>query len=392
MMIMLKRITLSYTFALAALAAGAQAAPTLEQIAEIIGNHSCTKGTVQYEVMLPSAADPVTYTIDLQSLATPDDTLSACEYLIDWSLHRNGAETRGFSAYYGGNHLRYSGGRRLQEYHHADDPAPFAGDKGVQRQAQFIDLLAPYVAERFRIMDADTAYTYTVRRSGPNIVVSGTQSMMGYEVLQYTYTLDGTTMMPVQTDLTYNPASISEQTVTANYQWAENPQCLELTEEILRDTYPEVFASYRQSNFHVRNLVGNPLPAIAARTDVRTRWQHNKGEGLAYPTLLVFIDPAVASTAQTVADVRAAVETLPFAMETVYLMATNDGEAAAAAVGDKAAAETVLMSARSAIADCGITAFPTLLFCAADGTVRDIEIGANNTLRDIVVQKATLCQ
>ena len=366
-----------------------QRVPTLAEIAEIIENKGCTKGQVEYEVYLPSAPNPVTYNITLESVGADDDTLNVCEYLIDWKLPRKGGESTGFSAYYDGHHFRYRD-LKLQEYHVADDPRPFEGEKGVQRQAQFTDLLAPHVAKKFREMAGDPAYSYTIRRSGDALTVSGTQSVQGYEALQFDYTLDGMTMMPRKTDFVYNPASISEQNVTATYTWESNPECVELTEDLLRDRYPDVFAKYRKSNFHVRSLVGQTLPEITALTADRGRYQRAKGDGFIAPTLFVFMDPKVGSARATVKSVREAVNGLPFQADVVYIFADNDTEEVYGLLGELDSNETALISGKSAIADCGITAYPTILFCDRQGMVKDIEIGANNNLADVVLQKTTL--
>ena len=384
---MLKPLTL-ITF-MAATATAAATAPSLSDLADIIDNHSCLKGHVIYEVLLPTSPDPVVYEIDLSSLGTHADTLSPCEYLIDWSLQRPGGVTKGFSAYYSGNHFRYRD-TKLQEYHLADDPTPFAGQRGVQRQAQFVDLLGPFVAAKLRSMATDSSYIYTVKEDSKILTVTGVETVKGYEALQFTYEFSLPDYLPLRFDFVYNPASISEQSVTAKYSWQKDAECLELTEETLSTMYADVFASFRQSNFHVLNLVGKPLPSIMALDDKRGRFVHNRGESLGTPTLLVFLDAQVAGTEGTIAAVRQGLENSPVNANVIYIMKETQPDHTPAPLSTLQPSETLIPSARNAVADCGITAFPTIIFCNSDSSVADTQIGANNNLAELVLQKTTL--
>lgn len=384
-------LKITVTLCAAAVAASAVAQTlSLADMADIIDNRTCQAAHVDYEVLMPSAQDPVVYAIELQSQGTPADTLNPCEYLIDWTLPRPGGQSHGFAAYYNGNHYRYRD-MKLQEYHVADDATPFAGQRGVQRMAQFVSLLGPSVAAQLRQMAADSAYQYTIVQNADAILVTGLQTVKGYDVLQFDYAFDPVTMLPQRMDMIYNPASISEQNVTATYTWNPNPDCLALTDQMLQATYPEVFAKYRSSNFHVLNIVGQPLPAITAPTPTRERYSRNRGEAFRAPTLMVFLDSHVATAAQTVSLIRQAVAQSPVTAQVVYVFGDNDTEAIDSIVGHLQPDETVLMSARGAIADCGVTAFPTVIFCNSNGVVADIELAVNNQPVDIVTQKIALC-
>ena len=124
--------------------------PSLNNVIDRLAAGGDRSANVRYEVLLPSAADPVAYDIELHYITAPNATLSPCDYLIDWTLPRGEKTSRGFNAYFDGNHFRYRD-TKLQEYHSADDSMPFlTGRGGVQRQAQFADLLPPLMAEQLR--------------------------------------------------------------------------------------------------------------------------------------------------------------------------------------------------------------------------------------------------
>lgn len=194
---------------------GASAGVTVNDIAAQLIDSPCSAATVRYEVLMPSAADPVVYTIELLSMPNLGDTLAPADYLIDWTLPRGEAVSRGFCSYADGVHFRYRD-TKLQEYHYAEDPRPFIGEKGgVQMTAQFADLLPQFIGKHLVDMQSDTTYhsNFDARR----LTLSGVQSVNGYDALEYTYTFDAETFLPLQIDMEYNPASISEQTVTAYF-------------------------------------------------------------------------------------------------------------------------------------------------------------------------------
>ncbi|MBP3589651.1 MAG: CPBP family intramembrane metalloprotease [Muribaculaceae bacterium] len=164
----------------------------IQDVCAALDSASPYHASAVYEVLLPQYEDPVRYNVELNSVVTPGDTLSRCDYLIDWSMRAPGGESRGFNAYTGGHHYRFRD-KRMQEYHADADPTPFAPqgrlEAGVQRQAQFVQLLPQYVAARLREIAADSCSSYTVRqgRDGRTVVVEGSQSYQGVEALGFRY-------------------------------------------------------------------------------------------------------------------------------------------------------------------------------------------------------------
>ncbi|MDE6396976.1 MAG: hypothetical protein K2K84_06880, partial [Muribaculaceae bacterium] len=67
---------------------GFPAVTTLDDVIASLGEIGCRGASVNYEVLLPSAADPVTYSVRLTYRPPPADQLSPCACLIGWPLPR----------------------------------------------------------------------------------------------------------------------------------------------------------------------------------------------------------------------------------------------------------------------------------------------------------------
>lgn len=379
---------------IAALAAGiyGAAAVTADSIAAALDCTGCYSATVSYTIVPPNATDDVVYTIRLAQSTDAADTLSRAQYLIDWTLtspeHMAG---HGFSAYWHGHHFRYRPGK-MQEYHFDDEPSPFApgGDatRGIQRQAQFVQLLPTSIADDLRdiLSDPTAAVSVAPGRDG-TVTVTVRQSSGGYDVLAARYVFDGA-MRPVESEITYNPGQASEQTVTARYT-DTSAECPTLGEEALIAAYPQEFERFRRDSYSLQSLPGSPLPTATAPTLEHERWTHRAGDHFERPTVIAVLDASVDATDMFVADLRAAVASLPRSTDLILAFVDNDAERIAEAAGRTEPGETVLTSARALARDCGVTVFPAVIFCNADGTVADFIIGRNNDMRQIVIQKAT---
>lgn len=368
------------------------AVPGPADIAEALAKYNCIHGIVNYEVSLPSSPDPVVYSIDMQASPAPGDTLAPCQYLIEWHLPRPTGESHGFAAYSDGNHFRYRD-NKLQEYHFASDPIPFQTGAGVQNQAQFAELLPPYMALTIGSMTTDSTFIWSVRPSGNNSVISGKKRVKGYDAYEFEYIFDDATKLPVSLDITYNPASISEQILTATFSWDTSAPCTSFDEERLIATYPEVFEKFRTSNFRVENLSGTDLPAFTGRMTDGQRYAHHRGEAFARPTLLVFIDPAVESAASTIEAVRKASDQSAVYFDIIFAVADTDTDTLQQLFGDAPTAdEKVLTGIRSLARDCGITSYPTLIFTDREAKVHDVVTAYNKELPTVVIQKMTLCE
>lgn len=363
---------------------------SLVSLADRLEGYRCISGEVRYQVELPSSPDPVTYAVSLEQ--GPGDGLAPASYLIDWRLEREVAQSSGFSSYYGGDHYRYRD-LRLQEYHHAADSIPFHVGAGVQNQAQFVELLPAYMARTLRDMAADTSYICKIREGNGTVSVSGVRRLKGYDAFEFDYTFDAKTGLPVKSDFLYNPASISEQVVTAAFRWnTAEKDCPELTEEALMARYPEVFEKFRTSNFRVESLLGQELPEFTAPTLTGERYTHHHGEGFRTPVVIAFIDPDVETAKATVKDLRKAQDEAPADFQVLYIFNTREIDPAEAVFdGEKQRInEQILIGASSMIRDCGVNSYPTILIADSRGKVKQIVPAYNKELPTIVIQQTSV--
>ncbi len=336
------------------------------------------------EVYLPSAQEPVAYDISLISKPNPTDSLSPCSYLIDWRSADPDHPSAGFTAYFDGNFYRFRGDR-LQEYHTSATPAAFApgGDtgKGVQQQAQFVSLLPQFLARELR----NPEYTYNIIDPERSATIEGQGA--GRE---FVYRFNPATLLPVSATVTFNPGTLSEQTTSWQVQESlPTSSPTDFSEEWLREQYPDAFGRYRSSTFRAESLKGEALPTFSVPVaGTRERFAHRKGDPMEALTLVVFLDPEVATAAGTVAQVREAASQAPVPVHILWAFpTTNSAEEILDLLGQAREGEVALSSARSLASDCGVTLFPTLILVGKDGMVKDVTIGANQDLSAIVIQK-----
>lgn len=369
------------------------------QLGQSLLNIEQYAGSARFEALLPSAEEPVVYNVELQSAASAD-SLAPCAYSICWTTESPSGPLAGFSAYFDGNHYRFRN-RKLQEYHVSDNKTAFLPNgpgsrtQGVQSKAQFADLLPQFLGAKMIEIASDSSYKYTCDpdktiQGKSCIVVEGVKVSRGYETQRFTYIFDKETLLPELVDLLYSPGSISEQLVTVTYGPAAQIP-IELSEEGLMKRWPDAFERFRQSTFRVENLVGEPLPAFSCpMAQSADRCTHHAGEPLSAPTIIVALDPAVGTNAETVRAVRGALEQLPSRAEIYWAFKTNKDEEALAAIHSLGPDEKALLSAGGLMRDAGITLFPTIIICSADGKVAEVICGYNNGIEEIVIQRMAL--
>lgn len=188
-----------------------------------------------------------------------------------------------------------------------------AGSAGVQRSAQFADLLPRFIAADLRQMDADSLYSLSVR---PDTLVSGRRcavvdavmTVRGYVCSEVSYTFDAATMLPLAMEADYNPGALSEQMVSVRYDYAGKAGCHELSEQFLIERYPGVFEKYRQSNFRIENLPGTRMPGFALPTTTGERYSRQAGDPFRAPTVVVLLEAGSEFTPQLIAGMREAVD------------------------------------------------------------------------------------
>jgi len=356
-------------------------------------------GSARYEVLLQQLPDPVAYSVSLESRATNNDSLSACDYIISWKLPTPSGQSEGFSAYFDGHHFRFRD-TRMQEYHYEWEPEPFAPsghpERGVQNQAQFAELLPQNLGKHIRDMLADSTYVFnfhpdTVFAGQAAVVIDGIRRSDGYDWAEYVYVFDGQTYMPLRIELENNPGQIGEQSIIVDYKTEpHHAECVFSIEE-LAGWQPDAFGRYRESTFSLATLPGQPLPRITCPTTTGERYHHERGEGFAAPTIIVFLDAAEGSTAKVIDEVRSAVDILPRQTDVIWAFLNNRTEDIDPVLTHPRPGEHILQSAHGAARDCGIGAVtPVLIFAGTRGIVTDYILGYNKDLPQIVIQKASV--
>lgn len=353
--------------------------------------------TVDYSVLM-SLQDDVDYTLHLKSWNAPADTLAPCDYLIDWKVATPDGESTGFSAYYDGNVYNFRGDKLL-EYHYDSNKSLFqargmgaASLPGVQRRAQFSELLPQFIAEQLDEIKNNPDYRYIIHTdtviNGTNrTAIDGTMTMSGQVMKEFLYVFDKAGM-PVMVNMENNPGALAEQSITATYAYSPDTATHErINEDILRGIYPEIFDRYRESNFAIENLPGQRLPGFALPTTTGERYSRMLGDKFRCPTVIVMLDAKGAFSSPTVSAVRSAVDSLPFNSDIIWAFSGNNVDDIEAIVPQIRVGEHLLMSAKPLARDCGVTSYPSIIVCRADGTVADIVLGYNNDLSSVVIQK-----
>lgn len=378
----------------------------IERIVTALRSAQCYNDTVRFTVGMPQLADDVVYDVALRQIPAESDPLLPCSYIIDWQLTGRDEPSRGFSAYFAGNHYRYSA-RRLQEYHYEADsmafrPREIGGLKGegVQRTAQFATLLPALLADEIKSMAKDPSCSIALNS---DTIIGG----VGRTALRIVRRLDGqqqtaseaemifdsSTLLPIRLHYENSPGTVSEQTVDADYRRAtvgDAADCPALTEEQLIAIYPDIFASCRRSNFRVENLPGNPMPEFALPTLTGERYSRLATDRFAAPTLIAVLDPEGGFTGQFIDAIRQGVAQLPFAADIIWAFTGNHIDTIEALTGPSRLGETTLISARGLARDCGAATLPAAIICGKDGRVADIIVGYNNNLAADVIQKTTV--
>lgn len=385
--------------AMAAEVAGAASeAKAAEEAIGRLENAAVFAAEADYAVTLPQAQDDVVYKVKLASERAGGDRLCEADYLIEWELPTPSGLAEGFLGYFAGHHYRYRD-RRLQEYHFEWDSIPFlTRGGGVQRNGQFVDLLPQELGAMLRRMRCDSL---VAMRFNPDTVVGGeqraaftiVQSVQGYTGRIMKILLDGGTGMPLMIDNEFNPGQISEQLVTVKYRYPAEGElsALPKSEEELMARFPEAFEKFRESNYSIENLRGEPMPGFSLPTPTRERYTREKGDRFAAPTVIALVDPEAGFASETLAALRRAAEQAPRATNLVMAFISGGPDRVEELTGPLNAGETVLLSARSLARDCGATAFPAIIIVGEDGKVANVILGFNNSLSaDVIQSVATL--
>ena len=133
------------------------------------------------------------------------------------------------------------------------------------------------------------------------------------------------------------------------------------------------------------------MPQFSMPTPTGERYTYHRGDGFPRPVVIAVIDPEVASAPATVSAIRNAVNSMPSATDIIWAVKSRHIDTIESLLGyGLKEGETILAGANSIIRDCGITAFPAMIFVGRDGIIKSVHIGANKNLEEIVMQKVAL--
>lgn len=381
---------------LSAFGVSASEAMAAEEAIGRLENAAVFAAEADYAVTLPQAQDDVVYKVNLASERAAGDRLCEADYLIEWELPTPSGLAEGFLGYFAGHHYRYRD-RRLQEYHFEWDSIPFlTRGGGVQRNGQFVDLLPSSIARELRNMLRDTAFTVsfsgdTVMEGNHVAMVCATQTVNGFCGRNYRLIADRSTGLPLNVWNEYNPGQISEQGVEAAYSYERSPQLKAVaSEEELMGMYPEVFEKFRESNYRIENMRGLPLPSFSLPTVTGERYTRHRGDSFNAPTVVALIDPAVATSGETVKALREAVASMPMQVDLILAFTGSNIDTVESLTGAAGMGEALLISAKSLARDCGTSVFPTILLVGSGGNVENVILGFNNSLSQDVIQSLAL--
>ncbi len=352
------------------------------------------EGTAVYKVSMPQMNDEVSYNLEFIQLAPTAPHWMDCDYLVEWQAEKNGGR-KGFASFSGGNHFRYAGGDKLQEYHAEADSVPFLAGKGVQRTAQFVDVLPSVIAAQLKSMAEDDAYAVTLHSDtvvgGRKCVVVDAVSRIGGTVgreSEYVFTHD--THMPVRIVHENNPGQVSEQTVTVEYADVAPASVREISEDYLMGRYEDVFTNFRQANFRIDKLKGRQLPAMTLPTTTGERYSRNRDDAFRAPTIVVMMESGAGFNESLVKKIRSAVDSLPLHADVLWVFSDSHVDSIEDVLGALREGEHALMSARGFLRDCGAVNLPTVLVCDSRGRVADVRIGYNNDVDLFVIQNIAI--
>lgn len=371
---------------------GQQPINSIEQLAKQLSEVERYRGSAEYSVLLPTATDDITYSVELQSISSPSDSLSPCHYLIDWTLPTPSGESKGFSAYANGSHFRYRD-ERLQEYHFDWDSIPFlTRDGGVQRNAQFAELLPQNIAVQIKKISSDPHFSYKfnvdAKAGGRKVVmIEAVESYQGLVARNLEYTFDAVTGLPIKIETESNPGEITEQTMTVTFAEPHAEAVDRFAEDDLIARYPEIFEKYRQSNFRAENLPGTVLTSFSAPTLEGDRFTYDRNSSFPTPQIIVMLDPTVATTAATIEQTRETLSFLPVTVGVIWAFNANNRDQIEQLIAPLQPGEKAIISAKALARDSGITTFPTMLFVDRSGRIADVQLGYSSSLPEILLEK-----
>lgn len=376
---------------LAGACAGAACADDIIGLADRLSGTGGYCSSAEYEILLPTADNPMTYALDLRTDSPDADSLAPVSYLISWQLGEDTDKSDGFTAYFSGHLYQYRD-RLLREYHYADNAQTFApgGEPrlGLQNNMQFLELLPQYIGRRFREMAADSTYKYNIADTviaGDRVVaVDVVRSYMGETAAQYRYIFEPESLRPLRSETVSNPGAAGEQILSVTYSYPGNG-ATPTDEETLAAMFPDAFNNHRESVFTPAALIGRTFPPFSLPSVSRERYTLDKGRGFRHPTVIAILDAEAAETPKIISGLRRAAN----GGNTGLIMAfvNNNADLIENAAGRVREGEYLLMNARGLARTCGAADLPAIFYCDTEAIITDATEGVNNASDNVVIQK-----
>lgn len=377
------------------------AASDLLTLADRLSRINEFRATADHEILLPTADEPMTYSLDLLADTVSADTLAPVNYLITWRLDRKADIPDGFAAYFSGNLYQFRD-QRLREHHFSDNPQTFipCGDPrhGIQNHMQFVNLLPQYISRTFRDMAADSTYKYiitdTVIGDSHVLAVNIIRSYKGEKAATYTYAFDSTSLLPIRSETVSNPGTGNEQAVTTTYSLidgrrASSKRHIPTDEKSLAELFPDIFSNFRESSLTPAGMKGRLFPPFSLPTTTGERYTLDKGREFARPTVIVLLDAESPETPGIIATLRQAACNTG-GTDIIMAFVNNNTDLIENAAGPIRIGEHMLISAHGLARTCGATELPVIFYCNSTTKITDISQGINNAADDVVIQKAAL--
>lgn len=365
--------------ALLAAALNAPAAVTLDDLIAALSDMPGYAANVRYAITLPQAEDDVVYTVDL---AQP----TAGSYLIDWSVNSPSGLVEGWTAWFDGHFYDFRN-NRLREVHAGWDSTL----RPPQETAQFASLLPQRLASQLAELRDSATYTYNIIDRGDEIRIEADRHSRGDVDAELAWTFDAESLTPTAFYADYNPGAMASQQVDAKYTSQPSALTSPLSEPVLQERYPLAFEKFRESQFAIESLRGEPLPAFALPSSRGERMTRSRGEAFPRPTLVALLDPESALAPRLVAELREAVDRMPADTDVIYALTSKDPDSPAELLGELRPGETALTGAAGFIRECGAATLPVILVCNPAGRVADLRIGLNNQLAaDVMCMLSTM--
>ena len=244
-------------------------------------------------------------------------------------------------------------------------------------------------------MDKDSLYTVSVN---PNAMFDGRKAIEIKSVMKVSdvtamekrFFFDASSMLPLRIDTESNPGQITEQSMLVTYRYPAEMHCPELSETALTESYPEVFEKYRENNFRIENLAGTQLPTFSLPTTTGERYTYHRGDSFASPTVIALLDPTAGFNVELVSAVRDAVDRLPSQTDVIWVFNSTNIDAIEGVVSAIRPGEHLLMNGKSLARDCGAASLPVVIMADSKGKVKNVVLGFNNELGNVVLQTMAL--